>query len=86
MTTLTPVEIEANKKRYEAMVGKEVTLNHTGLIVKGFVKEFKEDEHSFNLVIEHEPVNWGGEIYTTAYQFARKLDDWGSLNTVKLVL
>jgi len=83
--TLSPKKIEANRKRYQAMVGKAVTLMVTGAEVKGTVKEFKEDEHGFDLVIEHEPVRWGKDTYTIAYCFARKIDDWGSLNNVKLV-
>lgn len=81
--TLSPTEIGLNRERYKEMVGKPVTLIVTGAEVKGTVKEFTEDEHSFNLVVEHEPVRWGEDTYTVAHCFARKLDNWGSLNNVK---
>lgn len=83
MNTLNATQIENNKAMYQALVGKEVSLMVTGETVKGTVKEFKEDAHSFSLVVEHEPVNWGGDIYTVAHPFARKCDNWGSLMHVK---
>ena len=85
MLNLTANQIESNKAKYQAMVGKEVSVIITGATVKGTVKEFVEDEYTFKLIIEHEPVNWGGTIYTVAHNFARKCDDWGSLNTVKVL-
>lgn len=77
--------VQANRTKYHAMVGKQVTLITTGLKVKGTVTAFKEDKHGFNLVIEHEAVNWGGDYYTKSEPFARKCDDWGSLNNVELL-
>jgi len=85
MLVLNETQVNANRVTYQAMVGKNVTLVVTGMTVNGTVKEFKEDVHSFTLVVEHEPVNWGGDIYTVAHQFARKCDNWGSMNTVKVV-
>lgn len=83
MKFLSEAEVQANKERYQGLVGKAVTLMVTGMTVKGTVKEFIENEFSFNLVVEHEPVNWGGDIFTVAHPFARKCDDWGSLIHVK---
>ena len=83
MNVLSKNQVAINKAKYEALVGKQVTLMVTGMTVKGTVKSFSESEFSFNLVVEHEPVNWGGDIYTVAYPFARKCDDWGSLIHVK---
>lgn len=83
MLVLNETQVNANRVNYQALVGKEVSLIVTGETVKGTVKEFKEDAHSFSLVVEHEPVNWGGDIYTVAHPFARKCDNWGSLMHVK---
>ena len=77
--------VQANRAKYHSMVGKEVTIITTGKKVKGIVQAFKEDKHGFNLVIEHEAVNWGGDYYTKSEPFARKCDDWGSLNNVALI-
>jgi hypothetical protein len=85
LSILTETEIQANREKYQAMVGKEVTLITTGMKVKGVVKGFSEDTHGFYLDIDHEPVNWGGDYYTNMKPFARKIDDWGSLNNVNLI-
>ena len=82
---LTEPEIQVNREKYQSMVGKEVTLLTTGLKVKGTVREFSEDTYCFFLVIDHEPVNWGGDNYVSAQPFARKIGDWGSLNNVELI-
>ena len=82
---LSEEQVQVNRAKYQAMVGKAVTIITTGKKVKGTVLEFKEDNHGFNLVIEHEAVNWGGDYYTKSEPFARKCDDWGSLNNVALI-
>lgn len=84
-THLSEQTVQVNRTKYHAMVGKEVTLITTGKKVKGLVIAFKEDKHAFNLVIEHEPVNWGGDYYKRSEPFARICDDWGSLNNVELL-
>lgn len=83
MSVLSENQIDQLRKEYKGLVGQDVTLIVTGLRVNGTVKAFSEDKNSFRLEVEHEPVNWGGEIYTVAYPFARKFDNWGSMNHVK---
>ena len=85
LTQLNEFAIQENRAIYAAMVGKDVMCPHTGTSVKGRVRAFIEDEHSFVLDIVHEPVNWGGVYFTRSQCFARKMDNWGSLNNVKLV-
>lgn len=85
LVQLNEIAIQENRAIYTAMVGKEVMCPHTGLQVKGKVIAFIEEEYSFSLDIVHEPVNWGGVYYTRSQCFARKMDNWGSLNNVKLV-
>ena len=82
---LSEEQVQANRAKYHAMVGKAVTIITTGKKVKGTVTAFKEDKHGFNLVIELEAVNWGGDYYTKSEPFSRKCDDWGSLNNVELI-
>ena len=67
------------------MVGKNVTLMSAGQQVNGVVKRIYEDEYAFHLEIAHDAVNYGGQLLTESDLFARKIDDWGSLNTVKLI-
>lgn len=87
MNTHLPAEtVQANRSKYHAMVGQPVTIITIGKKVKGVVRAFKEDRHAFNLVIEHEPVRWGDDVYTRSEPFARLCDDWGSLNNVELLL
>lgn len=82
---LSEEAVQSNRSKYHDMVGKEVTIITTGKKVKGIVKAFKECQWAFNLIIEHEAVNWGGDYYTRSEPFARKCDDWGSLNNVALI-
>ena len=82
---LTEHEVNHNRNKYADMVGKEVTLMAFGEPVKGVVRRAFEDEYALRLEIHHEPVNYNGETYTESELFARKIDDWGSLNTVKLI-
>lgn len=82
---LSEQEVQVNRANYQAMVGKAVTIITTGKKVKGNVIAFKEDKHGFNLVIDHEAVNWGGDYYTRSEPFARKCDNWGSLNNVEII-
>ena len=84
-TQLDETAVQENRATYTAMVGKEVMCPHTGLQVKGRVRAFIEEEHSFVLDIVHEPVNWGGVYFTRSQCFARKMDNWGSLNNVNLI-
>ena len=53
---------EVNK----SLIGKEVEIMVTGLMVKGVVTGIYECEYSKGIEVNHEPVNWGGEIYTNS--------------------
>ena len=85
MNHLSETEVQVNRSKYQSMVGKQVTLITTGKEVKGVVTAFKEDKWSYSLVVEHEAVNWGGDYYSRSEPFARKVDDWGSLNNLKII-
>ena len=85
MKTLTETELNTLREFYHSMLNKDVTLMVTGERVKGKVIEFKEDNFAFSLVVNHEPIRWGDDIFTTAYPSARKCDNWGSLTNVKVV-
>jgi len=67
------------------LVGKNVSVIVTGERVNGVVKAFKENEYSFEVEVDHEPVNWGGDIYTKANIWARKCDNWGSMKHLQVV-
>jgi hypothetical protein len=82
---LDETDIQVNRAYYHSLVGKKVMCPHSGLLVEGVVIGFSEDKHAFTLDIIHEPVNWGGMIFTRSNPFARKIDNWGSLNNVKLI-
>lgn len=85
LSILTEQEVNNNRNKYTNMVGKDVTLMAIGQSVKGNVKRIYEDEHCFHLEIEHEGVNYGDEIFKSSELFARKIDNWGSLNHVKVI-
>ena len=46
---------------------------------------FNENENAKGIEVNHEPVNWGGEIYTNSTPWARKCDEFGSLQHAKLI-
>ena len=85
MKVLSETKVNELRNHYKGLVGKQVTLMVTGERVKGTVLEFIESEFSFNLKVEHEPVRWGNDIFTNAEPFARKCDNWGSLNKLEVV-
>lgn len=68
-----------------SLIGKKVEIMVTGLMVKGIVTAIYECKHSKGIVVNHEPVNWGSEIYTTSTSISRKSDDWGNLEYAKLI-
>lgn len=85
MKTLTETKVQELRIKYHSMLNKEVRLIVTGERVRGRVIGFKESKYSFSLEVEHEPVQWGNDIFTKAEPFARKCDNWGSLNNVEVV-
>jgi len=85
MKTISEKQEQELRTLYHSMLNKEVTLMVTGERVKGRVLEFKETQHTFGLVVEHEPIRWGDDTFTIAYPSARKCDNWGSLNNVEVV-
>lgn len=74
-----------SSKELSKLQGKKVTVNITGLVVEGAIVEVYEDQYCYNLVVEHQPVQWGDQTLTKAHQFQRKFDDWGSINNTHLV-
>ena len=75
------ITTEINK----SLIGKEVEIMVTGLMVKGVVTGIYECEYSKGIEVNHEPVNWGGEIYTTSTSLSRKSDDLGNLKYANLI-
>ena len=69
----------------KSLIGKEVKIMVTGLMVKGIVTGIYENENAKGIEVNHEPVNWGGEIYTNSTPWARKCDEFGSLQHAKLI-
>ena len=67
------------------LIGKEVEIIGTGLMVKGIVTGIFEDKHAKGIEVEHEPVHWGDDIFTNTTSMARKWDEFGSLRHAKLI-
>ena len=67
------------------LIGKEVEIIVTGLMVKGIVTEIYNDEYSKGIRVIHEPVQWGNDTYTKSLTTARKFDEMGSLKYAKLI-
>jgi len=69
----------------KALKGRHVTKSLTGLMVTGTIIATSEDQHSYNITVRHQEVNWGGQTFTTSHSFQRKCDGWGSMNHVEFV-
>lgn len=85
MKVLSETQVNELRTKYNSLVGKQVTLMVTGERVNGKVLAFIETKYSFALKVQHEPVRWGNDIFTMAEPFARKCDNWGSLNNLRVV-
>lgn len=82
---LTEHEVNHNRNKYNDMVAKKVSLIAYGQQTTGEVKRMFEDENSFHLEVHHEPVNFEGGTYSFCELAARKIDDFGSLNSVTII-
>jgi|TARA_R110000803_G_scaffold55594_1_gene112527 hypothetical protein len=60
--------LEINKN----LIGKEVSCMNTGEIVKGIITDIYEDEDFIGVRINHEPIQWGEDTFTTLLSTARK--------------
>lgn len=67
------------------LIGKEVEIIVTGLMVKGIITEIHDDKYSKGIRVIHEPVQWGNDIFTNTLTTARKFDEFGSLGYAKLI-
>lgn len=56
------------------MIGKKVLAWVTGKEVLSEITRVWEDKYSVILETKHEPVNWGGELYTESSISMRKYD------------
>jgi len=78
---------EVNKN----LIGKKVTCVNTGAEVVGVIVDIYEDEEFIGVKIEHEPVQWGEDVYTTLFSRARKPSPFfpqgseGNLKYTKLI-
>lgn len=61
----------------KSLVGKKVNAICTGVEVVGTAVAFRELEHSFELDVEHRPINWGGDYFTKSAMWCRKGDGFG---------
>lgn len=85
METLSQERVNELRKEYTSLEGKNVSVVITGLRVTGKVIGVTEDRFAFHVEVEHEPVRWGDDIFTKGSLFARKCDNWGSLNNLQVL-
>ena len=55
-----------------------------GELVHGTITAIEETECSVMVYFDHKPVNWGGDFYTHSSNWARKHDEFGSLQYLSL--
>lgn len=85
MEFLSETKINELRKEYASLVGKDVSVVITGLRVNGKVIGASEDRFGFHVEVEHEDVRWGNDIFKKSSLFARKCDNWGSLNNLRVI-
>jgi len=67
------------------LIGKQVEIIVTGLMVKGIITGIVEDKFRKGIEVNHEPVQWGQDVFTNTTSTARKWDEFGSLRHAKLI-
>jgi len=67
------------------LIGKKVEIIVTGEMVKGIITGIFEDKHRKGIEVNHEPVQWGEDVFTNTTSTARKFDEFGSLRHAKLI-
>lgn len=67
------------------LIGKKVEIIVTGEMVKGIITGIFEDNHRKGIEVNHEPVQWGEDVFTNTTSTARKFDEFGSLRHAKLL-
>ena len=78
---------EVNKN----LIGKRVKCVNTGAEVEGVIVGIYEDEEFIGVNIDHEPVQWGEDVYTSLCSRARKPSHFfpqgseGNLKYTKLI-
>ena len=73
------------KEVNEKLIGKEVEIIVTGLMVKGIVTEIYNDKYSKGIRVTHEPVQWGKNTFVNSLCIGRIFDEMGSLKYAKLI-
>ncbi len=66
------------------MIGRTCVGITFGELVHGVITDIEENEFSVTVYFDHEPVNWGGDSYTHSSNWARKKDEFGSLQYLTL--
>jgi len=54
------------------LIGKKVSCMNTGEMVKGIITDIYEDEDFIGVRINHEPIQWGEDTFTTLLSTSRK--------------
>jgi len=75
----------------KSLIGKKVSVVNTGMRINGIIVDIYEDETHKGVRVEHEPVVWGEDVYTTLLSTATKKDLWyrgaeeGNLKNTRLI-
>ena len=81
----TKTKIMTTQEINNGLIGNKVEIIVTGLMVKGIITGIVEDQFRKGIEVNHEPVQWGQEIFTNTTSTARKFDQFGSLKHAKLI-
>ena len=68
----------------KSVVGRKCVGIVFGELVQGVITGIEETECSVVVCFDHEPISWGGDIYTHSSNWARKQDEFGSLRYMTL--
>lgn len=69
-----------------SIIGRKCRAMFAGTLVRGTITGIQEDKYSVSVIVTFDqPQNWGGEMYTTTSNSARKCDGFGSLSHLQLL-
>lgn len=77
---MTTQEINQN------LIGRRCRCMFTGMMVEGTISETFEDKYSKGVIVNFDtPQQWGDDLYTKTDAWARKMDEFGSLEYLELL-
>ena len=74
---------EVNKE----LIGRRCECIFTGLMVTGVIEDIEDSEHSAAVKVRFDhPHQWGDDLYNDVWAWGRKIDEFGTLHHLQLLI